>query len=211
MNSFPNLTKVISKDELRPALMYAYFKGGYLYATNAHIAVKLPTNLITDNEEEINTLNGKAFDIDALTLLSKSYRSMRVAEEGIVCYPTKGKSKFVRWSASLLDEEKMFYIANDEEVIDKSCSTFPTINIDAVIPTNISIPSADYLSLNLDFLQTLKGAFIGKADSVILAPTEKNKAVRVVPVYNGEPCYKQVAICMPLQLHIGTEFFYSNL
>ena len=59
------LHKVCGKDELRPAFDYIWFHNGFSYATNGHVAVKIPTNeIFTNDDEACKLLDGKLIHLD---------------------------------------------------------------------------------------------------------------------------------------------------
>ena len=72
------LHKVCTDDDLRPALSYVYFKNGYAYATNAHIAVRAKIEDISNiDPRDIEALNGKTLHYKQFELLLK-HDSMEV-------------------------------------------------------------------------------------------------------------------------------------
>lgn len=59
-------------DSLRPAMQCAYIKGGYIYATDAHIAIKQCLENVHGIEvEQIKCLEGKLIHSKTLKLLAK--------------------------------------------------------------------------------------------------------------------------------------------
>ena len=72
------LHKACADDDLRPAFSYVYFKNGYAYATNAHIAVRAKIEDISNiDPRDIEALNGKALHYKQFELLLK-HDSMEV-------------------------------------------------------------------------------------------------------------------------------------
>lgn len=72
------LHKACTDDDLRPAMAYVYFKNGYAYATNAHIAVRAKIEDISNiDPRDIEALNGKALHYKQFELLLK-HDSMEV-------------------------------------------------------------------------------------------------------------------------------------
>ena len=72
------LHKACTDDDLRPAFSYLYFKNGYAYATNAHIAVRAKIEDISNiDPRDIEALNGKALHYKQFELLLK-HDSMEV-------------------------------------------------------------------------------------------------------------------------------------
>lgn len=53
MEKLPKLEYVLSKDQLRPAMMHVYIDSDYTVATNAHVLVKFPTSEWIANASEI--------------------------------------------------------------------------------------------------------------------------------------------------------------
>ena len=73
------LHKACADDEYRPAFSYVYFRNGYAYATNAHIAVRAKVEDISNIAPlEIEALNGKAIHYKQFELLLK-HDSMEVS------------------------------------------------------------------------------------------------------------------------------------
>ncbi len=79
------LHKACCKDELRPALQHIFFKDGYAYASDAHIAVRAKVADITDNLDatSLDLLNGYAIHSDDFQKLLK-YDSIIIEKEGVI-------------------------------------------------------------------------------------------------------------------------------
>jgi len=82
--------KACLKDEIRPAMNYIHFKGGFAYATDAHCAIK---NYLTDicnlSEEQITLLDGKILHGESYAAMLGCH-SIIVQEDGIQCTNAKG-------------------------------------------------------------------------------------------------------------------------
>ena len=79
------LHKACCKDALRPALQHIFFKDGYAYASDAHIAVRAKVADITDNLDatSLDLLNGYAIHSDDFQKLLK-YDSIIIEKEGVI-------------------------------------------------------------------------------------------------------------------------------
>lgn len=145
---FPKLEQVTSTDTSRPNMQYAYVLGGCIYATDSHVAVKI--NLVNwFNDEDIRTLEGKAFHRDVLSTLSKTnYLSVEVKEDGVYFKVKGGLDVFVPYTAKrlkgttyhtldkgnevkLTDESRKY--ANTEEKEFNVFGTFNMINIQSIV------------------------------------------------------------------------------
>lgn len=71
-------------DSRNEALAYVHFSGGYAYASNAHILVRIPLDRCTGfDEEERSRLAGKSIHMDLLKYLSK-YDNLSVVDHEYV-------------------------------------------------------------------------------------------------------------------------------
>ena len=79
------LHKACDKSGMRPALEHIFFKNGYAYASDSHIAVRAKVADITDNLDEtsIDLLNGYAIHSDDFQKLLK-YDSIIIEKEGVI-------------------------------------------------------------------------------------------------------------------------------
>ena len=70
-NSFADFSKIVSKDNLRPAIQFAIVEKGRLIATDTHcLAISDLANYV--KPEQMPFLNNKVFDGDLLKKLSKA-------------------------------------------------------------------------------------------------------------------------------------------
>lgn len=86
------LESVCSNDDLRPAMQCVYFKDGFVYATNAYIAIKQHLSLHNFGEEESRLLDGKLLHKDHLKLMKKCDH-FEITSDGIKS--TKGMLQMV--------------------------------------------------------------------------------------------------------------------
>jgi hypothetical protein len=77
-----DLSKVVSKDELRPALTVVKFQNGFAYATDSHCLVKQSLKWMDFTDEDIALLEGKALDIKAFKFVRKA-KVIEVCEKHI--------------------------------------------------------------------------------------------------------------------------------
>ena len=75
-----------SDDDLRPVMQYIYFKGGYAYASDAHILIKNKISEITEliTEDQLNILDGKYLHKSSFQKIL-TYDTIRITETGIEC------------------------------------------------------------------------------------------------------------------------------
>lgn len=67
-----DLSKICSKDELRPALCLVHFSNGYAYATNGYALVRQSLSWMEFDEDEIKVLNNKSLTAEAFKLAKKA-------------------------------------------------------------------------------------------------------------------------------------------
>ncbi len=92
------LHEACSKEDISKNLNYVWFKDGYAYVSNSHIAVKAKIEDISDFEEEdIAILNGKAIHANSYRELLK-YKSVSVKEDGFHTYNKFGKEVICRFA-----------------------------------------------------------------------------------------------------------------
>lgn len=65
------LETICSNDDLRPAMQCVYFKDGFVYATDAHVAVKQSLSLHDIDEESAKLLEGKLLHKSHLQIMKK--------------------------------------------------------------------------------------------------------------------------------------------
>lgn len=64
-----DLSKILSKDDLRPILTVVSFQNGFAYATNAHALIKQSLEWMGFTKDEIDMLNGKSLDATAFKFI----------------------------------------------------------------------------------------------------------------------------------------------
>ena len=100
------LWKACAKDDSRPAMCYVHFVGGYAYASDAHILVRIPLQELTSFEEdEQHLLDGFAIHADVLKTIVKC-DSVEVKRDGGDCilYVRHAEHEI---SAKLVSQEKI--------------------------------------------------------------------------------------------------------
>lgn len=83
-----------SNEKHRPAMNYIYFKDGYAYASNGHIAVKNCIEEICSvyDDEQLKFLDGKMLHRNQYKEILK-YDVIEISEDGIECIETETKRK----------------------------------------------------------------------------------------------------------------------
>lgn len=164
-----------SDDDLRPAMNGVYFKDGYLYATDAHIAIKQKLSLHGIDDDVAKHLDGQILHRQHLVLMKKC--------DFFECVPGGIKSK-----KGMVEMIHLFMV--DER--------FP--DVDAVIPKNGFVELVE-IGLDADKLKRLQDVMVsldGKAYSCILKFKGSNKAIQVTT--NVSDC-DQVGLLMPVQIN----------
>lgn len=102
------LDKVCANDDLRPAMEYIYFIGGYAYATNAMILVRASLKSISNlHRETIDKLNGHCIHKNTYAdLLNRE--TFKVENNEIISYvKDKETNKLIEDCAFNFDENKL--------------------------------------------------------------------------------------------------------
>lgn len=85
------LHKACGKDELRPAFDYIWFHNGYAYATDAHVAVRIPTHeIFTNDKDACKLLDGKLIHRDIWRTMVFGKRCL-VSTDGTVKFELNAK------------------------------------------------------------------------------------------------------------------------
>lgn len=92
-----DLHKATSKDKLRAALNCVFFKDGYAYASDGHVAIEQSLPSMNFNEEDIELMNGKGLLASSYALARKAEKLI-VHEDCIACHMPDGSIIDVYWS-----------------------------------------------------------------------------------------------------------------
>lgn len=92
-----NLTKIVSTDELRPAMNVAVLQNGYIYATNAHILIKIKVSDFFKVETDM-----KVLDLDLIKAISKAGKTGEVKfNEDCVQILNRNGTRFYPYSGTI--------------------------------------------------------------------------------------------------------------
>lgn len=105
------LESICGKDDLRPAMQCVYFSNGFVYATNAHIAVKQRLTLHGIDEDLHSHLEGKLLHRSHLALM-RGCDFFEIVPNGI-----KSRKGFVEMIHVFTDEK----YPDIEAVLNKDC------------------------------------------------------------------------------------------
>ena len=138
-------------DDLRIAMRHVYFEKGYMYATDAHIAVRAMVSAFSDfDEKEIALLDGKFISREKFKRIFAS-SLVQVIDEGILCCQYNILYKWERDTGM----------------------KYP--NIDAVLRPRLDVDEAEAeavkkIGLNPDFLQTISRTLMHREKLSYLSP-----------------------------------------
>lgn len=169
--------KVLSNDRLRPALCHAFVQNGFIYATDAYIAVKQSLYHIHDlDAEEREAIEGKYFSEYLLKQLEKC-EIVQFKKDGIhtVCGNTKA-----------------VYQYND-------CGSDQYPNVDAVLPARDKIEEVSSIGFNPTFFKAMSDVMMKNDNRFRFEFNGPNKAIVVTA--EGYDREHQMAIIMPIMLH----------
>lgn len=166
---------VCSNDDLRPAMNGVYFKDGYLYATDAHVAIKQKLSLHDIDDEVAKHLDGQILHKQHLSLMRKC-DFFETVPGGI-----KSKKGMV---------EMIHLFMKDERYPD----------VEAVIPKNGFV---ELIEIGLDAnklkkLQDVMLSFNGTAYSCRLKFKGLNRAIQVT---TDLPDADQIGLLMPVNIN----------
>lgn len=137
------LETIASRDELRPALNCVYIKDGYVYVTDAHVAVKQSLKEIHGfSEDVIKALDGKLIHKDAIKLM-RGNKAYEVTEDGVT---------------AIAGGRKTTYHFVDERYPD----------VDAVFPSEKDRDEKPDVKITQSLLEKLSKVLAGNDDGVIL-------------------------------------------
>lgn len=135
-----NLETICGNDELRPAMQCVYFKNGFVYATNAYVAIKQHLSLHDIDDDAAKLLDGKLLHKDHLKLM-KRCDLFEITPEGI-----KSKKGLLSMVHQFLDDK------------------FP--DVDSVIPSSSEL-KLEMISINADNLNIIQKAMIHESTPFI--------------------------------------------
>lgn len=169
-----DLSKVVSKDKLRPSMTVVRFQDGYAYATDAHCLIRQSLSWMGFTEGEISMLNGKSLDMEAFKFVRAS-KLIQVHETHISCF--RNGTKF--------NVEYSIHPANK----------FP--EYEAVIPKGEPSEIGKISFTKKNMINLLSAMFFEK--NPIFEFYGQHKAV---VVYDEQiPKYNQIAIIMPCMIN----------
>jgi hypothetical protein len=171
--------KVVSKDELRPAMMHIQVKEGQVYATNAHVLIKLPVeevfgeNIIANDEE--------LYFLGSLWAASKMDKAASVERDGLIFYSKNNKGLTIGTIVAV--------------TADKINGQYPAVNV--VIPTIESAKDIPCIGINplrlVDLcsaissnMEAFRYVFFGQTKSTIVINTESKGLGLIMPCYKQE-------------------------
>lgn len=168
--------KACSNDHLRPALTHAFVSDGFIYATNAHVAVKQSLEHIHGIEaEERRIIEGKYFSVHLLKQLDKC-DIVVFKEDGIhtECGSTKAVYQY------------------------SVCGgIYP--NVDAVLPSAGSVEAVPCIGFNPKYFKVMAEAMMTDTDEFRFDFNGASRAIVVTA--NGYDREHQIGILMPVNLH----------
>lgn len=169
--------KACSKDHIRPALTHAFVRNGFIYATNAHIAVKQSLYHIHDlDTEQCEAIEGKYFSEHLLKQLEKC-EIVQFKKDGV--HTVFGNTKAV-------------YQYSD-------CGNDQYPNVDAVLPAIDRIDQVSKIGLNPTYLKIISDVMMNNDNRFGLEFNGQNKAIVVTAFgYDRE---HQMGIIMPLMFN----------
>lgn len=167
--------KACSNDHLRPALCHAFVRDGFIYATNAHVAVKQSLEHIHGIEiDERRIIEGKYFSVHLLKQLEKC-DIVVFKEDGI--HTECGSTKAV-------------YQYTSEQGL------FP--DVDAVLPSAGNSEAVPYIGFNPKLFKIISEAMMTDTDQFRLEFNGAHRAIVVTA--NGYDREHQIGILMPINL-----------
>lgn len=148
------LENIAGKDDLRPALQCVYFKNGYAYCTDAHIAIKQSLTDIHGLPQEVaDALEGKLLHKDSIKQL-RGCKYYEVTEDGVTAHTERTKT-----THHFVDEK------------------YP--DIEAVFPKDADISEKYRVGLSPVLLERLNKVMLGSTDGVVLDFYSGYKAILV--------------------------------
>lgn len=176
-----NLTKIVSKDELRPALNCAVLMNGYFYATECHILIKIKA----EDAFTVETDN-KVFDLDNLKVIARAKDIIFKDKYFLV----SGRKYMY---AGTIDPETR-KITTSEFSCTPHADKLEYPDVESVLNTGKPTELHE-IGLNPVLLDRLCKGFVGNITGAVrLELTGKSKAIKVTPTSTG---IEQYGIIMP--------------
>ena len=168
--------KACSKDHLRPALTHAFVRNGFIYATNAHIAVKQSLYHIHDlDKDERETIEGKYFSEHLLMQLEKC-DIVQFKKDGI--HTVNGNTKAVYQYS-------------------ECGGAYP--DVDAVLPAKDNVQEVSAIGFNPTLFKTMYDAMMKIENQFRFEFNGQNRAIVVTA--RGYDREHQMGIIMPINLN----------
>lgn len=161
---------ICTKSDLRPAMKCVYFKDGFLYATDAHIAIKQSLKLHGLEQEEINALDGKLISSEGIKALKKM-DGFYIDEKGIVGVKGQNETRF-----NFVDER------------------FP--DLEAVLPKS-SQEATEFIGINPELYARVGKVLISDEDVPNFFRLDFYGTTRAIKATTKIPDTEQIAIIMP--------------
>lgn len=185
INQIPKLHLLVSKDRLRPAMMHVHIKAGIVSATDAHVLVSMPMELLFERTEETE-------------LFFKGEMFIEAKEFKKICNP---KSSFIVIKESLCQIE----VKNERwETMDIALfktdvgAKYPDVaNVVPDIKDNDKIP---YIGVNAEKIAQFHNVF-GKYCNLKMMFFGEHKPILIVPYFDGEYREEIRALIMPIMLN----------
>ena len=172
---------IVSTDNLRENMCRVYFKNGFLYATNAQVALKQHLSLFKFTEGEINNLNGRSISLDDWLIIRK-FKSHSATESGIFC-KTKNTELFFNYKDNGFKSQKM---------VDEIENVFKTA-------LELDKENQETFSLNSKLLNNISQAmFLGINKGLVFKCKGRHKAIILWSKSDEYPLDKQIGLIMPI-------------
>ena len=171
-----------SNDDLRPAFGYIQFKDGFLFATDAHIAIKQDLKVHGFEDEEIEFLNNTYLHKNAFAEILR-YNEVYVRENGFFC-KKDNFSAFIEFIK-----------------LEDFPHTYPKIEAVILDPADKNRIAIDEIGMNIKLLTKLEQCLVNGYSGLghKFQFFAKSKAILVIPMDKDYP--GQTGLIMPVMLH----------
>lgn len=167
-----DLSKILSKDDLRPILTVVSFQNGFAYATNAHALIKQSLEWMGFTKDEIDMLNGKSLDATAFKFIRAS-KLIEICPTHISCFRNGTKFNVEYSIHSTTKPPDYEAVIPKETPVEINQISFAKINMVALL-------SAMHLEANPIF------EFYGKTKAAIVYDEQVGKVNQVAIIM---PCH----------------------
>lgn len=191
---FGDFSKIVSKDELKPALCHLVIQDGLMVGTNSHILIYLPISAWVDDEQKIANLEGKAIHLNILKRMCLiKWNLIDFTQEKIILMAKDGSSEQYYYSAQRDRDNKYLGINPVSGESDPSRDfTFPAWR--SVVPELNNVPEGEFFNLGINprLLVDLESGFPGTTQGLELRFVENRssstakcptRGVEVLPIY----------------------------